>query len=175
MSSTNNIQKFLGKRGLQGPIFLVDPSTGTPLLDEDTSEPLVITRTISGTTSSVSGFYSVQSIVDDANFSAKIIISGWRSRTKFLQTPDKPLLVFSYIVDDSDEVLDGSGNVVTPGTFSTYFDKDVVRTIGNYEQLNGLNLLLTFNGSSPFQRTFPVSFASFSIVTITQVNINSAR
>lgn len=171
MNNTNIIQKYLGKRGLQGPIFLIDSLTGTPLLDDDTSEPIVITK--SGTP--VDGFYSAQAIVDNSTFSAKIVVSGWRSRTKFLRNPTSPQLSFTYIVDDSDEVLDESSNVVTPGTFSTYFDRDVVKTANNYEQLSALNLLLTLTGSSPFQITFPVSFASFSLVLITQTNINSAK
>lgn len=175
MNNTNIIQKYLGKRGLQGPIFLIDSLTGTPLLDDDTSEPIVITRTVSGSTTPVNGFYTVKSIVDDTAFRAEIVISGWRSRTRFLQNPTRPQLSFTYIVDDSDEILDELDNVISGGTFSRYFDRDVVKTIGNYEQMSGMDLVKTFNGTSPFQRTFPVNLTSFTNVQITQANINSAK
>lgn len=174
MSDTYNIQKFLGKKGFSGSIFQTDPATGSVAFDpDDNVTPLVYRK---GNGSAITGFYSVRANIDDVEFSAKITISGYMSKKDFLRNPGRKAIQIIYFINNSDQVLNGDGTIATPGTFDTYFSKDVVKTSGNCEQWKAIDLVLALNGTKDFQASFPVNFTSgFSTSSITQSNIDSVN
>ena len=178
MNSITNIKKLLGKKGFSGPIFILDKNNLIKF-DADDGLPLVAINKRTGIAET--GFYSVQANINDSKFSAEIIISGYLSKKHFLVNTHKPETEFTFYVDDTNQVLNPDGSLLTAGTFSTYFAKDVVKTNGNREQWKAIDLVLSLDGTAPFQRHFPVSFAAdkgFSAQgnngEITQNNINNA-
>lgn len=173
MTDKYGIQKLLGKKGFSGPIFLVNQANGMPMRDDDDSVLYMTKR--NGT--QITGFYSVKADVSGDLFTARLAISGFKSKIDFLLRKS-PLVKIVYNVDDIGEVLDSDGAIVTPGTFSTYFSTDVVKVAGKCEQWSAIDLVLSLTGSASFQSVFPVSFASsegFNTASITQANINTAN
>jgi len=162
MEDKYNIERFLGKKGFSGPLFAVDNRTGTPMIDESDNSHLYIENKLG----LVDGFYSVRASVDDVKFTAKIVISAYaparnlnrKGKLGFLLYPNSPLYTINYTVDNSDQNTDILGNIVTPGTFDTYFAKSVVKVSGSCEQWSAINLVLGMNGTSKFQENFPVDF-----------------
>lgn len=178
MNSIVSIKKLLGKKGFSGPVFVLDKDNLIKF-DSDDGLPIVVTNRAS--TPKI-GFYSVKANIDDAKFSAEIVISGYLSKKAFLLDLFNPETQFTCYVDDTNEVLNPDGSVLTPGTFSAYFAKDVVKTNGKCEQWKAIDLVLSLDGTAPFQMSFPVSFAEdkgFSIAgnngKITQADINNAN
>ena len=70
-------------------------------------------------------------------------------------------------MDDSDEVLDEESNVVSGGTFSKYFDRDVVKTIGNYEQMSGMDFSTTVTDVSPAICEVQFAYTGFDVEYLT--------
>ena len=185
MADVHNIQRFLAKKGIEGPIFLIDPSTGTPLTDTDGSQLYLSNQ--NGVRQN--GFYSVRAYVDDVKFTADITVNGWAPKRGVYSTGKiafllgvSPIVTFRYTVTNDDQVKDDTGTITTQGTFDRYFSKDVVKTAGNCEQWSAITMLLAMNGYSRFQTSFPVDFtvtetgtALFIQGNISQSVINTAN
>ena len=182
MADTYNLQKFLGKKGIAGPIFALS-STGAFQTDLDDNLP-IFAKNRAGEL--LTGFYSVKAIVDDVNFTARIEINGYApfkragkkltGKQNFLLNPNAPTYSFSYSISNADQIVDGSGAITTPGKYDTFFAKDVVKTAGNCEQWKAIDLILSFNGTSQFQTSHPYSFLTdFSSANITQSNIDATN
>lgn len=174
MADTYGIQKLLGKKGFSGPLFDINPANGSVMLDDD-GVTVIYKKRKDGT--NYNAFYSVQADIDDVYFLADITIKGWKSKSDFLKKR-APLVNIIYHINDSDEILDEDNKIVTPGTYSTYFAKDVVKTNGNCEQWKAIEFALSLTGAASYQASFPVSFASsegFSTSQITQTNIDNTN
>lgn len=181
MADTYTIQKFLNKKGFSGPVFLLSP-TGTFLTDPDDGLPIYMTNR-AGT--QVTGFYIVKAIIDDINFTAQVQIYGYAPKKRsgqnltakqnFLLNPNSPDITFHYVVNNNDQVVDELGVITTPGTYDTFFAKDVVKTAGNCEQWKAIDLVLSLDGTKTFQAAYPYSFSRFSTAQITQANIDATN
>ena len=160
---------FLGLTGIVGPVYRVDPSSNSPLLDDSTGLPVVL---------DASGFYFVRvRDFDLVSQRCKLEIIPYQSRAKFIKNPGKSSyggFSISYVIDNRDQVLDGGGNLVTAGTFSTYFSLDSIRGNNKSEYDRAIELVMTLNGTSVFQNTFPVNFSTMSTSNINQNQINNA-
>jgi hypothetical protein len=159
-------QKFLGAVGLIGPIYSLDNSTNTPLLDDTTGLPVVMIT---------SGFYHVR--VNEISFidrTCTLQIDAYKSKKNFILKYRRPIYSITYYVSDIDQILDGSGNVTSAGKFTSFLDRSIVRLKNNSELDCALNMILSLNGSSQFQVTFPVDFTVMSQGSITQSNIDNS-
>ena len=110
-------------------------------------------------------------------YEPKIKVRAFQSKKKFIRNPNDSAygsFVITFYVNNNDQVLDGSNNILTTGTFDTYFGKDVIRGNNTCESDQARNFVLSLNGSSPFQVTFPINFSAMTVDNITQNNINNA-
>ena len=167
---------FLGVKGLVGPVYRLD-SANTPYYDDN--DLLVV--------QDASGFYEISiKNLDQIEKTATIKIKPFPSKKQYIlsflpkdslkkaKLPSYNGFVIIYKISNSDQVLDASGNIVTAGTFDTYFAKSVVRANGTCESDRARDLVNSLNGTSPFQITFPIDFTVMTVDTITQNNINNA-
>jgi len=171
MADKYGIKKLQGFKGIVGPIFLTNGNV--PLRDDDGQ----ILYMKNKRDVPITGFYTVKADIDGSLFKAVLIIQGFKSKISFLRH-ENPIVTIKYDINDAAEILDSNDAVATPGTFSQYFAKDVVKVAGNWEQSSAIDLVLSLTGSSIFQQNFPVSFSSvegFSVGTITLTNINDAN
>lgn len=182
MADVYNIQKFLGKKGFSGPVFQLS-ANGTFQVDLDDNLP-IFAKNRAGEL--LVGFYSVKAIIDDVNFTARIEISGYapikqagqklNGKQNFLLHPNSPTYGFSYNISNVDQIVNESGVITTPGTYDTFFAKDVVKTAGNCEQWKAIDLILSLDGTKTLQTSYPYSFlTNFSAANITQSNIDAAN
>ena len=159
---------FLGIKGISGPIYRLDYTTNTPYIGDDGAFVVLDSN----------GFYRVQiEKLDQVKKTATILITPYSSKRKFIRNPEKSTyggFVLSYIVTNKDEIVDGSQNVTTPGTFDTYFALSVVRGNNTSEHDRARDFVLSLNGTSRLQETFPINFSSMSVDSITQTNIDNA-
>jgi hypothetical protein len=159
---------FLGFKGIAGPIYRLDPATNTPLLDDD-GLPIVLDS---------SGFYRVElKNFDEIKKRAVVSITPYQSKRKFIRNPDASVyggFVITYYVNNKDQVVDESSEIITPGTFDTFFGKSVIRANNTCESDQARNFVLSLNGTNPVQVTFPINFSTMTVDNITQNNINNA-
>lgn len=159
---------FLGIKGLSGAIYRIDPSTNAPFLDDNGA--LVVLDS--------GGFYRVQvNNLDDVTKTALIVVKPYPSKKRFIKNPEKSSYggySIQYAINNSDEVVDDAKNIITPGTYDTYFGRTVVRGNNTSETDRARDLVNTFNGTNIFQQNFPIDFTSMTVDNITQTNITAA-
>jgi hypothetical protein len=159
---------FLGIKGLSGAVYRIDPSTNTPYLDDNGA--LVILD--------ATGFYRIQiNNLDDVTKTALIVVKPYPSKKRFIRNPEKSSYggySIQYAINNSDQVIDEVGNIITPGTYDTYFARTVVRGNNTSETDRARDLVNTFNGTNIFQQNFSIDFTGMTVDNITQNNINNA-
>lgn len=159
-------QKFLGAVGLSGPIYAIDNSTGTLLLNETDNLPIPVFN---------NGFYHVS--VEKINFierTCTLVIRLYKSKKNFIIKYGSPIYSIIYFISDADQVLNELGDVISPGKFTQFLDISIVRLRNKSELDCSLELLLSLDGTSIIQETFPMSFSSMTLTSITQANIDNA-
>ena len=114
---------------------------------------------------------------DEIKKRATIKIKPFQSKRKFIRNPNDSVyggFVITYHVNNDNQVLDEQNNIITEGTFDTYFGKSVIRANNTCESDQARNFVLTLNGTHPIQVTFPINFSTMTVDNITQNNINNA-
>ena len=166
------IQNFLDLSGIKGAIYEFERNENRIFTKEDGSFLLL----------DPNGFYYVElqsiSYIDKV---ASISVSAYLSKRYFInqQSEDRqkrrnPKGKIFFTIDNRDEVLDGSGSIITEGTFDRFFSKLEVRKRNVCENDKALELVKSFDGTNIFQENFPINFFGMTIDTITQTNINNA-
>jgi hypothetical protein len=169
------VSPFVGLKGIQGPIYRLEPSNNSVYLDETTGLPVVQDAT---------GFYRVElKLRDEIEKKVVIEITPYPSKKKFIKNKSASSyggFIIRYHVSNIDQTLDESGNIVTAGTYDTWFERSVVRANNTCETDKARDFVLTLTGALSdgthirFQDGFPINFSAMAVENITQANVTSA-
>lgn len=170
------VSPYVGLKGILGPVYRINASNA-PELDDITGAPVVL---------DANGFYRVELAErDELQKTVKIRITPYSSKRKFIRNPNMSAygsFKITYTINNSDQVLDESGNIVTAGTYDTWFERSVVRGNNTCETDKARDFVLTLTGELSnreagiirFQDSFPINFSTMSVENITQTQVTNA-
>lgn len=170
------VSPYISYKGIKGPVYRLS-NADTPSRDEDTGALEVL---------DANGFYFVTTADrDEIEKTITIKLVPYKSKAKFIRNKkNSPYgdFVIKYRVTNKDQVLDGTGNIVTAGTFDTWFSKELVRSNNKSETDQARLFVLSLNGALSdrengvfkFQDSFPIDFTVMSEENITEAQVTAA-
>jgi len=171
------VSPFVGLKGIEGPLYSVDPSNNNIELDETTGLPVGMYKSNGDARI---GFYRVEiKDRDELGKRVRIEVTAYFSKRKFIRNPNSGFKI-TYNISNLDQILDETGNITTLGTYDTWFERTVVRANNTCETDKARDFILSLTGALSdsthvrFQDHCPINFSTMSVDNITQTNVTNA-